>query len=119
MPTVTLVWIAIFVSGLTFNAYNGVGPQAVNQVTPNQYRAQVSAVYLFVVNALGLGVGPTLVPLLNDHLFHDPLKIRYSLIIVVFCSRRWPRSLCCGLSGRFTDKSWQKRRSGNSIVGLY
>lgn len=84
MPSVTLVWIAIFISGLTFNAYNGVGPQAINQVTPNQYRAQVSAVYLFVVNALGLGVGPTLVPLLNDHLFHDPLKIRYSLIIVVF-----------------------------------
>jgi MFS family permease len=86
MPTVTMVWVAIFVSGLTFNAYNGVGPMAINQVTPNQYRAQVSAVYLFVVNALGLGVGPTLVPLLNDHLFHDPLKIRYSLIIVVFCS---------------------------------
>ena len=85
MPKVTLVWIAIFVSGLTFNAYNGVGPQAVNQVTPNQYRAQVSAVYLFVVNALGLGVGPTVVPLLNDHLFHDPSKIRFSLIIVVFC----------------------------------
>jgi MFS family permease len=86
MPTVTLVWIAIFVSGLTFNAYNGVGPMAINQVTPNQYRAQVSAVYLFVVNALGLGVGPTLVPFLNDHLFHDPLKIRFSLIIVVFCA---------------------------------
>jgi MFS family permease len=86
MPTVMLVWIAIFISGLTFNAYNGVGPMAVNQVTPNQYRAQVSAVYLFVVNALGLGVGPTLVPLLNDHLFHDPLKIRFSLIIVVFCA---------------------------------
>jgi MFS family permease len=85
MPKVTLIWIAIFVSGLTFNAYNGVGPQAVNQVTPNQYRAQVSAVYLFVVNALGLGVGPTVVPLLNDHLFHDPSKIRFSLIIVVFC----------------------------------
>jgi MFS family permease len=86
MPTVPLVWVAIFVAGLTFNAYNGVGPMAVNQVTPNQYRAQVSAVYLFVVNALGLGVGPTLVPLLNDHLFHDPLKIRFSLIIVVFCA---------------------------------
>jgi MFS family permease len=86
MPTVTLVWIAIFVSGLSFNAYNGVGPMAVNQVTPNQYRAQVSAVYLFVVNVLGLGVGPTLVPFLNDHLFHDPLKIRFSLIIVVFCA---------------------------------
>ncbi len=86
MPTVPLVWTALFVSGLTFNAYNGVGPMAVNQVTPNQYRAQVSAVYLFVVNALGLGIGPTLVPLLNDHVFHDPAKIRYSLIIVVFCA---------------------------------
>jgi MFS family permease len=86
MPTVPMVWVALFVSGLTFNAYNGVGPMAVNQVTPNQYRAQVSAVYLFVVNALGLGVGPTLVPLLNDHVFHDPAKIRYSLIIVVFCA---------------------------------
>jgi MFS family permease len=83
MPTVPLVWVAIFVAGLTFNAYNGVGPMAVNQVTPNQYRALVSAVYLFVVNAIGLGVGPTLVPLLNDLLFHDPAKIRYSLIIVV------------------------------------
>jgi len=84
MPTVNWVWVAIFVAGLSFNAYNGVGPMALNQVTPNQYRATVSAVYLFVVNVLGLGIGPTLVPLLNDHVFHDPLKIRYSLIIVVF-----------------------------------
>jgi MFS family permease len=84
MPSVPLVWVAIFVAGLTFNAYNGVGPMAVNQVTPNQYRAQVSAVYLFVVNAIGLGIGPTLVPFLNDHVFHDPAKIRFSLVIVVF-----------------------------------
>jgi MFS family permease len=86
MPTVPLVWVALFISGITFNAYNGVGPMAVNQVTPNQYRAQISAVYLFVVNALGLGVGPTLVPFINEHLFHDPVKIRYSMVLVVFCS---------------------------------
>ena len=118
MPTVALVWIAIFVSGLTFNAYNGVGPQAVNQVTPNQYRAQVSAVYLFVVNALGLGVGPTLVPLLNDHLFHDPLKIRYSLIIVVFLAALAAITLLWIVRPIYRQK-WQKRRSGNSILGLY
>jgi MFS family permease len=86
MPAVPLIWAAIFVSGVTFNAYNGVGPMAINQVTPNQYRAQISAVYLFVVNALGLGVGPTLVPFVNEHVFHDPVKIRYSLVIVVICS---------------------------------
>jgi MFS family permease len=86
MPTVPLVWVALYIGGFSFNAANGVGPLAVNQVTPNQYRAQVSAVYLFIVNALGLGVGPTLVPLVNEHLFHDAAKIRYSLIMVVFCS---------------------------------
>jgi MFS family permease len=86
MPSVPMIWVALFVAGLTFNAYNGVGPMAINQVTPNQYRAQVSAVYLFVVNALGLGVGPTLVPFVNDHVFHDTVKIRYSLLVVVFCA---------------------------------
>jgi MFS family permease len=86
MPNIDWVYAAIFVSGLTFNAYNGVGPMAVNQVTPNQYRATVSAVYLFVVNALGLGCGPLLVGVFNDHVFHDPSKIRYSLVIVVFAA---------------------------------
>jgi MFS family permease len=86
MPTISWVWIALFAQGITFNAYNAVGPMAVNQVTPNQFRAQVSAVYLFVVNALGLGLGPALVPILNEALFHDPAKIRFSLVIVVFGS---------------------------------
>lgn len=87
MPTVTLVWVSFFVSGVTFNAYNSVGPMAINQVTPNQLRAQVSAVYLFVVNAFGLGLGPPLVGWLTDHLFQDPLKLRYALVSVVFgCS---------------------------------
>src|SRR5262249_43948915 len=86
MPTASLMWIFVFVSGFTFNAYNGVGPMAVNQITPNQSRAQVSAVYLFVVNLLGIAAGPALVPLVNDYFFHDPASIRYSLAIVVFCA---------------------------------
>jgi MFS family permease len=86
MPSVTWVWVAIAVSGITFHAYNGVGPMAVNQVTPNQYRATISAAYLFIVNILGLGVGPWLVPFINDRVFHNPAQIRYSLIIVVFAS---------------------------------
>jgi P pilus assembly chaperone PapD len=31
-------------------------------------------------------VGPWLVPFVNEHLFHDPAKIRFSLIMVVFTS---------------------------------
>ena len=44
-------------------------------------RAQVSAMYLFVVNIIGLGLGPTLVALLTDHVFHNDNMLRYSLVI--------------------------------------
>jgi MFS family permease len=86
MPTTTLIWISFFVSGITFNAYNTVGTLAINQVTPNQFRAQVSSIYLFVVNALGLGVGPPLVGWITENVFHDKLKLRYALVSVVFVS---------------------------------
>jgi MFS family permease len=86
MPTITLLWTSFFISGITFNAYNTVGTLAINQVTPNQFRAQVSSVYLFVVNALGLGVGPPLVGWITEHVFHDKLKLRYALVSVVFVS---------------------------------
>jgi MFS family permease len=83
MPTLGLVWVAIAVSSFPFSAYTGVGPMAINQVTPNQLRAQVSAIYLFVINLVGLGVGPALIPFINDKVFHDPKSIRYSLSAVV------------------------------------
>jgi len=86
MPTVSLIWVSIFVSGITFNAYNTVATMAINQVTPNQYRAQVSAVYLFVVNAFGLGLGPPLVGWITQHVLHDPAKLRFALVGVVFGS---------------------------------
>ena len=83
MPTLGLLWVALFVGAFPFSAFTGVGPMAINQVTPNQLRAQVSALYLFVINLIGLGIGPALIPLINDNLFHDPKMIRYSLSVVV------------------------------------
>jgi hypothetical protein len=59
---------------------------AVNQVTPNQMRAQVSAVYLFTVNLIGLGLGPYLVPMISDYILRDPMQIRWGLLIVVVTS---------------------------------
>jgi predicted MFS family arabinose efflux permease len=52
-------------------------------VAPN-LRAQASAINLFVVNMVGLGLGPLAVGLLNDTVFahHGALAIRYSLAVV-------------------------------------
>ena len=75
------------VAGLPFHGYVAMGPMAVNQVTPNQMRAQVSSVYLFTVNLLGLGFGPALVPFISDYILRDPMQIRWGLLIVVVSCR--------------------------------
>ena len=80
MPSATLGLIMMCVAGLPFHGYVAMGPMAVNQVTPNQMRAQVSAVYLFTVNFIGLGFGPALVPMISDYILRDPMQIRWGLL---------------------------------------
>lgn len=83
MPNATAGLIVMCIAGFPFHGYVAMGPMAVNQVTPNQMRAQVSSVYLFTVNLLGMGIGPALVPLISDYVLRDPSKIRWGLLIVV------------------------------------
>jgi MFS family permease len=83
MPTTTLGLTMMCIAGLPFHGYVAMGPMAVNAVTPNQMRAQVSAVYLFTVNFIGLGFGPALVPMISDYILHDPMQIRWGLLVVV------------------------------------
>ena len=64
----------------------GAASAAIQSIMPNQARALASAVYLFILNIIALGFGPTSVALLTDYVFHDEGAIRYSLSIVVFCS---------------------------------
>ena len=45
-------------------------------------RGQASAIYLFVINLIGLGIGPTAVALTTDYVFHNDNKVNLSLLIV-------------------------------------
>lgn len=47
----------------------GVVGAAIQMVAPNEMRATLSALYLFSINILGLGLGPTIVALLNDRVY--------------------------------------------------
>jgi MFS family permease len=60
----------------------GVAPAAIQQMMPNAMRGQASALYIFMINVIGLGLGPTAVALMNDYVFHDGNAIKYSLLIV-------------------------------------
>jgi len=79
-PQVALVILcfAVFTASMPF----GVAPAAIQEMMPNRMRGQAAAIYLFVVNIIGLGAGPTAVAWCTDLLFKDELKIHYSLALV-------------------------------------
>lgn len=60
----------------------GVAAAALQIMVPSRMRGQLTAVYFFVQSLIGLGVGPTMVGVLTDHLFRNPQMLRYSLMIV-------------------------------------
>ena len=77
------VAIALYVPLVFFaSAPFGVAPAAIQQIMPNAMRGQASAIYIFLVNVMGLGLGPTAVAWMTDYVFHDNYAIRYSLMIV-------------------------------------
>jgi hypothetical protein len=81
MPTAQLAvallglhyFFAMFVPG-PFNA-------ALQIITPNQMRGQVTASFLFVFNVVGYGIGPTFVAALTNYLFRDEAMLRYSMTL--------------------------------------
>ena len=52
-------------------------------IFPNQVRGQVGALFLFVLNLVGLTLGPWLPGFLDDHVFNDPKAVGTSLSITV------------------------------------
>ncbi len=77
----TAAWLLIPSAFLT-SAPFGVAPAAIQQMMPSEMRGQASAIYLFVVNLIGLGLGPTAVAMMTDYVFRNDLAVNYSLLVV-------------------------------------
>jgi MFS family permease len=82
MPSGELAALAMIPVAFFAASPLGAGTAAIAEITPNRMRAMASALYLFMVNLIGLVFGPLSVALLTDKYFHDPAMIRYSLLIV-------------------------------------
>jgi MFS family permease len=61
----------------------GVAASAIQDLVPNGMRGQTSAIYLFIVNLVGLGLGPTAVALVTDRVFGNDSSVHLSLALVV------------------------------------
>jgi Major Facilitator Superfamily len=77
-------WAALWlIPGCMFAAAPfGIAPAAIQQMMPNRMRGQASAVYLFVINIIGLGLGPTAVAVTTQYVFGRDDAVGYSLAIV-------------------------------------
>lgn len=81
MPTAGLA-IAMLAAAMLVITMHGIAAGALQLIAPNGLRAQLSAVYGFVVSLIGLGLGPTSMALVTDFVFHDDKALRYSMAIV-------------------------------------
>ena len=75
--SLVLMTPVVFFASMPF----GVAPAAIQQMMPNTMRSQASALYLFVINLIGMGIGPTQVAALTDYVFGEK-NIGYSLLSV-------------------------------------
>jgi len=88
MPLVMVVdgflptFIALAVAVFFFSMPTGCAAAALQEIMPSNMRAQATAVYLFVFNMIGLGLGPTAVAVVTDFVFADDMAVGHSLVWV-------------------------------------
>ncbi len=82
MPSGSLAFALLLPAIFIGSMYWGIAPAAVQEMMPNQMRGRASAVYLFIVNLVGLAFGPQILALLTDYVFADESKVHYSLVVV-------------------------------------
>ena len=61
----------------------GTVPTALQEIAPNQMRAQAISIHMFIINLIGAGLGPLLVALVTDYLFNDTQALPYSLVLTM------------------------------------
>lgn len=71
-----LTAIGMVLAGMGGPAYNA----SLQLSTPNEMRAQINALYLFTIAAVGGAVGPLLIALLTDFVAHSEAALRYVLV---------------------------------------
>ncbi len=81
-PNPTLAVVLACAVMFLLSGFYGPGVTALQMITPNRMKAQVSALSLFFANLFGLALGPTIVASLTDFVFGDDAALRYSLAVL-------------------------------------
>ena len=90
MPTPELALTVYILTGLFANYPSVLGLASIAEVTPNEMRGIVTAIYIMLIGLVSSGVGPLAVGVVTDSVFGDKAAIGKSMMIV---------SLITGVSG--------------------
>lgn len=82
LPKAEWALLAISVPIFGLAAPFGAATAAIQEIMPNQVRALASSIFLFILNIVGIGLGPFLVAFFTDFIFKDENMIRYSLVLL-------------------------------------
>jgi MFS family permease len=81
-PLMPNPWLALLFAACALAiGVGGAVPQnaALQSVTPNEMRGQVTALYLFVFAVIGMGIGPPFIAFFTNYVIGDEMLIRYAL----------------------------------------
>jgi MFS family permease len=81
-PLMPTAWAALACGtiGTTFGLMSAPAQNsAIQLVTPGEIRAQISALYLFTISAIGMALGPLVVALATDFVLKNEGMLRYSM----------------------------------------
>lgn len=84
-PLVGSLWLLSIAFVLFFSAAASVvacAPSVLAQTSPDGMRATIAAIYVFVINGVGIGFGPSATAALGDTFFPGGDGIRYAMAIV-------------------------------------
>ena len=76
--TLLVLWPAVLFGG----SYLGVMAVSFVVITPNQMRGQMTALYIFVTNILGMAVGTSVLAAFTDYVYQDDGLLHYSIATV-------------------------------------
>lgn len=71
--------LSVFFSNIPW----GTAYAATAAITPNEMRGQAAALYLFIVNFIGLGAGPSVVAFITDFVYADEARLNWALATAV------------------------------------
>jgi len=86
-PSEPVMIAALIVTNLVAAMPFGAAAAAAQEMTPRPMRGTASALLVFILNFIGLGVGPPAVALLTDHVFQDITRVGMSLLVVTVVGR--------------------------------